>query len=468
MQARTGRSHGIERSGGLCRLAACRLAVRLAVRMLVALGLLAIVVTGSAAAAFAADRSPTPAQVKYYIVPPAGHGPATLFEIAAQTLGNGNRFWQIYRLNKGRLQPDGRRLENPKIIEPGWVLELPPYASGPGVHVGPLPQPSPSASTGPTSPAPRPSGHASSSSPASAVIIAGFVLAMIGALAVVGALLGRSRTSRHRRVTDRGRGRLAQPRIQEEPPLPDAIDPVDWSWPSNVFTPADLPADHPSRPLPAVPYQDWPADHPSRPQPAVDYRDWPADHPSRPLPAVYLTRTGPRTTPAAPSPPSTTGTGPPTTPAAHSRPCLTGTGRTGREAGQGPPGLVLLARFLPARFLLARLASSDPRRPATAGRWRRVRMIPRPCRARTARRPSRIVRRPCSHCPRLWTCGLPGRVRMRGPPTRCGLRARCCPRPTRRPARSARRRPRSVSRKPRGRRRYAKRPSGTLRRCGHP
>ena len=294
VQARTERSHGIERSGGVCRLAVCRLAVcrlavRLAVRMLVALGLLAIVVTGSASAAFAADQSPTPAQVKYYIVPPAGRGPATLFEIAAQTLGNGNRFWQIYRLNKGRLQPDGRRLENPKIIEPGWVLELPAYASGPGVHVGPLPQPSPSASTGPTSGQsrpPRPSGHASSSSPASAVIIAGFVLAMIGALAVVGALLGRSRTSRHRRVTDRGRGRLAHPRTQEKLPLPDAIDPMDWSWPSSVLTPADLPADHPSRPQPAVDYRDWPADHPSRPQPAVDYRDWPADHPSRPQPAV--------------------------------------------------------------------------------------------------------------------------------------------------------------------------------------
>ena len=46
---------------------------------------------------------------------------------------------EIFNLNKGRLQPNGQRLENPHSVEPGWILLLPPSASGPGVHFGPLP-----------------------------------------------------------------------------------------------------------------------------------------------------------------------------------------------------------------------------------------------------------------------------------------------------------------------------------------
>ena len=45
----------------------------------------------------------------------------------------------IFKLNKDRLQPDGGRLENPTVIDPGWILVLPSNASGPGVHYGPLP-----------------------------------------------------------------------------------------------------------------------------------------------------------------------------------------------------------------------------------------------------------------------------------------------------------------------------------------
>ncbi|HTZ29445.1 MAG TPA: hypothetical protein VMC83_35935 [Streptosporangiaceae bacterium] len=78
--------------------------------------------------------------VKYYIVPPPHNGQkAFLFEIAAQVLGNGNLYPEIFNLNKGRLQPDGARLENPSAIDPGWILILPAAAQGPGVHFGPLP-----------------------------------------------------------------------------------------------------------------------------------------------------------------------------------------------------------------------------------------------------------------------------------------------------------------------------------------
>ena len=80
------------------------------------------------------------AKVKYYVVPPPGRGSVpTLYSIAAATLGNGSLFMEIFNLNKGRLQPNGQRLEDPHSVEPGWILLLPADASGPGVHVGPLP-----------------------------------------------------------------------------------------------------------------------------------------------------------------------------------------------------------------------------------------------------------------------------------------------------------------------------------------
>jgi hypothetical protein len=80
--------------------------------------------------------------VRYYIVPPPGNGQkAFLFQIAAETLGNGDLYKEIFTLNKGRLQADGARLENPAAIDPGWILILPANAHGPGVHFGPLPTP---------------------------------------------------------------------------------------------------------------------------------------------------------------------------------------------------------------------------------------------------------------------------------------------------------------------------------------
>jgi hypothetical protein len=89
--------------------------------------------------------APVPASttepVKYYVVGKPKNGQREyLFDIAAKTLGDGNRYREIFELNKGRLQPDGRRMEDPTVVEPGWILLLPPDASGPGVRHGPLPQ----------------------------------------------------------------------------------------------------------------------------------------------------------------------------------------------------------------------------------------------------------------------------------------------------------------------------------------
>lgn len=73
-----------------------------------------------------------PANARPDIVQPPKNGHKEfLFEIAAQTLGNGNLYMEIFNLNKGRLQPDGGRLVKPTSIDPGWILVLPAKASGP-------------------------------------------------------------------------------------------------------------------------------------------------------------------------------------------------------------------------------------------------------------------------------------------------------------------------------------------------
>jgi len=49
----------------------------------------------------------------------------SLWRIAERTLGAGHRWPEIYRLNRGQPQTDGRTLTNPDLIHPGWVLRLP-------------------------------------------------------------------------------------------------------------------------------------------------------------------------------------------------------------------------------------------------------------------------------------------------------------------------------------------------------
>ncbi len=73
--------------------------------------------------------------VKYTEVrPPDGRNYDCLWDIAERYLGDGRRYKEIYELNKGKLQPDGRRLSNPDLIMPGWQVRLPADAKGPGVH----------------------------------------------------------------------------------------------------------------------------------------------------------------------------------------------------------------------------------------------------------------------------------------------------------------------------------------------
>ncbi len=49
----------------------------------------------------------------------------TLWGIAADELGDPTRYPEIVEANRGDLQPDGRRLADPDLILPGWVVEIP-------------------------------------------------------------------------------------------------------------------------------------------------------------------------------------------------------------------------------------------------------------------------------------------------------------------------------------------------------
>ncbi|GAA4561114.1 LysM peptidoglycan-binding domain-containing protein [Planotetraspora kaengkrachanensis] len=49
----------------------------------------------------------------------------TLWGIAEERLGDGQRYREIFKLNEGRVQPGGVRLTDPDVLEAGWRLILP-------------------------------------------------------------------------------------------------------------------------------------------------------------------------------------------------------------------------------------------------------------------------------------------------------------------------------------------------------
>ncbi len=71
----------------------------------------------------------------YDVKPPHGRHYDTLWDIADRYLGDGFRYKEIWDLNKGVTQPDGRVLQKADLIYPGWVMKLPNDAKGPGLKV---------------------------------------------------------------------------------------------------------------------------------------------------------------------------------------------------------------------------------------------------------------------------------------------------------------------------------------------
>jgi hypothetical protein len=136
--------------------------------------------------------------VKYYVVRGSYNGQKEfLFEIAQRFLGDGNRYMEIFNLNKGRPQPGGGSLQDATSVLPGWILLLPNNAQGSGVQFGPLPKVVASAT--PTTPqngsslAP-PASQSSASNGSSAVlwVVVGIAVVVIAA-AIVALVLRRRR-----------------------------------------------------------------------------------------------------------------------------------------------------------------------------------------------------------------------------------------------------------------------------------
>ena len=97
----------------------------------------------------------------YVVKPPVGRFHESLWEIAQKYLGDGRRYREIFELNKNRVQPDGSRLTIVSLIRPGWVLDMPRDAHGPGLEVIPAgdSQSAPAGSVQATPPAPVPGGN---------------------------------------------------------------------------------------------------------------------------------------------------------------------------------------------------------------------------------------------------------------------------------------------------------------------
>jgi len=139
-------------------------------------GVLFAVLAGGPALA----QADPPPPVKYFIVPHADNPQdITLFKIAERALGDGRRFPEIFRLNQGRLRPDGTPFTDPTAIEPGQVLQLPDDAAQePGVQFGPLPSAAP-----PVAPAAQPA------QPAPAAETSGLGAGLASAVSGTGGLL---------------------------------------------------------------------------------------------------------------------------------------------------------------------------------------------------------------------------------------------------------------------------------------
>jgi hypothetical protein len=82
------------------------------------------------AAATAAAPSRTRPAKTYVVQPPCDGHRDSLWSIAERHLGDPLRWREIADLNRGHLQPDGQRLEDPHWIYPGWHLLMPPDATG--------------------------------------------------------------------------------------------------------------------------------------------------------------------------------------------------------------------------------------------------------------------------------------------------------------------------------------------------
>ncbi|WP_233427387.1 BTAD domain-containing putative transcriptional regulator [Actinokineospora spheciospongiae] len=97
----------------------------------------------------------TPARLESVLVLAPRNGVHdSLWRIAARTLGDGARWPEIFEINKGKPQPNGRTLTTPSLIFPGEELALPREAHAPVVPPQQAPNPGRSVPAPPATSAP--------------------------------------------------------------------------------------------------------------------------------------------------------------------------------------------------------------------------------------------------------------------------------------------------------------------------
>jgi DNA-binding SARP family transcriptional activator len=93
---------------------------------------------GAAVAPSAAEAAPDgAAPVTTYVV----RADDTLWDLAQTHLGDPLRWREIYDMNRDRLQPDGRRLEDAGLLRPNWRLMLPVAVPAAAAPIAPAPTP---------------------------------------------------------------------------------------------------------------------------------------------------------------------------------------------------------------------------------------------------------------------------------------------------------------------------------------
>ncbi|MFD8952800.1 LysM peptidoglycan-binding domain-containing protein [Streptomyces xanthophaeus] len=220
--------------------------------------------------------TPTPGTAPVYTVRDAR--PAeSLWSIAAQVLGDGQRWEEIAALNEGRTMADGAIFHAQQPIQPGWTLHLPADA-----HTAPA-----------EGPAPQQAGTAGSSAPATHTVQEGENLSGIAA-----EQLGNS--ARYGEIFDLNKGRalpgggvftdpdLIRPGQQLALPQPSTADPKPDTAPSTppTATPTPPPAAPASPPAPA----------PSAPSPSASTPATPPATNPAPQPAPSAAPAAPNTT----------------------------------------------------------------------------------------------------------------------------------------------------------------------------
>ena len=115
--------------------------------------------------------------------------------------GGGSRWPELFQLNRGVEQPDGRALTNPSLVRPGWKITA--YIPTPNQERPPVPprQPPPPTTAAPTQPAPEPTaaGEHREDRPEPAADLVTGVFVSLGLAGAIAAAVASTRMWRRRR-----------------------------------------------------------------------------------------------------------------------------------------------------------------------------------------------------------------------------------------------------------------------------